>query len=106
MTSNSIQLLPNEVVEYLTLAQVSNLCAITEDEANELIEYGAIHFDRVVAEEGFLSITRLEPLRTACKIRRDYDLDLFTVVISVGHLETIADLQRQIQKYEALIKLE
>jgi hypothetical protein len=104
MKSNSIQIMPNEVVEYLSLAQVANLCSISQEEAKELIEYGAIHFDRMVADEGFLSITRLEPLRVACKLRQDYDLDLFTVAISVGHLETIAGLERQLQSCRALIQ--
>ena len=104
MSSTHLQIMPSEVVEYFTLAQVSSLCLISQEEANELVEYGAIRFDRVIDEESYLSIGRLEPLQAACKLRRDFDMDLFTVVVSVAHLETIADLERQIEKYEALTR--
>jgi 2-polyprenyl-3-methyl-5-hydroxy-6-metoxy-1,4-benzoquinol methylase len=41
-------------------------------------------------------------LQSACKQRRDYDLDLFSVVICVQYLEHIADLERQIESLQAV----
>jgi chaperone modulatory protein CbpM len=43
------------------------------------------------------------PLRTAAKLRQDFDLDLFTVVILLGNLCRIEILQRQVQQLQALL---
>jgi hypothetical protein len=66
-----------------------------------LIDYGAIRFHHKVDEQGFLSTEHLHTLQTACKQRRDYDLDLFTIVISVAYLETIAALEKELQQCKA-----
>jgi chaperone modulatory protein CbpM len=43
------------------------------------------------------------PLRTAAKLRQDFDLDLFTVAILLGNLSRIEILQRQVQQLQALL---
>ena len=43
------------------------------------------------------------PLRVAGKLRVDFDLDLFTVAILLGHLNRIEVLQRQVQQLQALL---
>jgi hypothetical protein len=106
MNTMSFQHLPNEIIEYLTLAQVSSLCALSMEEANELVEYGAIRFDKIDGDEGYLATNQLEPLRIACQLRRDFDMDLFTVVISVAHLKSIADLKQQLHSYRVLSRFD
>jgi len=102
MNTISFQHLPNEIIEYLTLAQVSSLCSLSMEEANELVEFGAIRFDKIDGDEGYLATNQLEPLRIACRLRRDFDLELFTVVISVEHLRSIAELKCQLHGHRAL----
>ena len=41
------------------------------------------------------------PLRAACKLRIDYDLDLFTVALLMGYLNRIDGLERQLQSLRA-----
>ena len=90
-----------ETVEYLSLDEAISLCGISEYEAGELIDYGAIRFHHTVNEQGFVSTEHLHTLQTACKQRRDYDLDLFAIVISMTYLETIAALEKELQQCKA-----
>ena len=41
------------------------------------------------------------PLRAAGKLRRDYDLDLFVVVILMDYLQHIARLESQLRSVHA-----
>lgn len=90
-----------EAVEYLSLDEAISLCGISDYEAGELVDYGTIRFHHTVNEQGFLSCEHLHTLQTACKQRRDYDLDLFAIVISVAYLETISALEKELQKCRA-----
>jgi len=92
----------NNVVEYLTLEQISSLCSLSEFEVNELIEYGAIHFDKVEAQGGLVSTERIEALMEACRLRQDFDMDLFTVAVIIAYIETIETLEQQIREYKLL----
>ena len=92
-----------ETVEYLSLDEAISLCGISDYEADELIDYGAIRFHHKVNELRYLSPEHFQTLQAACKLRRDFDLDLFTIVISVGYLETISALKNELKKIKALI---
>jgi hypothetical protein len=39
----------------------------------------------------------IKPLQSACQIRHDYDLDLFSVVIFLGFLNRIEELESKVQ---------
>lgn len=93
-----------ETVEYLSLDEAINLCGISDYEAGELIDYGAIRFHHMVNEQGYISSEHLHMLQAACKQRRDYDLDLFAIVISVTYLETISALEKELQQCRATQK--
>jgi chaperone modulatory protein CbpM len=41
------------------------------------------------------------PLRTAGKLRQDFDLDLFTVGLLLGYLNRIEALERQVRTLKA-----
>jgi hypothetical protein len=47
------------------------------------------------------AITCMQPLRTAGKLRRDYDLDLFVVVILMDYLRRIETLESQLLSLQA-----
>lgn len=43
----------------------------------------------------------IAPLRTAGKLRRDYDLDLFTVVLLLDYLHRIETMEGQLRALQA-----
>ena len=102
MTLHIIDALAIETVERFTFSEVAKLCELSHEETQELIDYGAIKSDDSEESEYFYSAQKLSLLQSACKQRRDYDLDLFSVVICVQYLEYIADLKHQIQSLQAV----
>ena len=94
-----------ETVERFTFSEVAKLCELSHEETQDLIDYGAIKSDDSVDSECFYSAQKLSLLQSACKQRRDYDLDLFTVVICMQYLESIDNLKRQIESLHALYSL-
>ena len=102
MTLQRIDVFVIEAVERFTFSEVAKLCELSHEEAQELIDYGAIRSDDSEGSECFYSAQKLSVLQSACKQRRDYDLDLFSVVIGVKYLEHIADLKRQIESLQAV----
>ena len=103
MTFQLVDVLTIEAVERFTFSEVAKLCQLSHEEAQELIDYGAIRSDDSEGgTECFYSAQKLSVLQSACKQRRDYDLDLFSVVICVQYLENIADLKRQIELLQAV----
>ena len=80
---------------------LSAACAISVDELQELMEYGALAPLASSEPEPMFAITCLQPLRTAGKLRRDYDLDLFVVVIVMDYLQRIETLESQLHSLQA-----
>jgi chaperone modulatory protein CbpM len=87
--------------EYLGFDELSAACAISVDELQELMEYGALAPLASSEPEPLFAITCLQPLRTAGKLRRDYDLDLFVVVIVMDYLRRIESLESQVLTLQA-----
>jgi chaperone modulatory protein CbpM len=81
--------------------ELSMACALSVAELQELIEYGALEPLQPAQTEPLFAISYLEPLRTAGKLRRDYDLDLFVVVIVMDYLQRIAQLESQLHSLRA-----
>ena len=102
MTLQIIDVLAIEAVERFTFSEVAKLCELSHEETQELIDYGAIRSDDLEGNECFYSAQKLSLLQSACKQRRDYDLDLFSIVIGLQYLEHIAELNRQIESLQAV----
>ena len=87
--------------EALDLNELSRACEMSAGELSELIEYGALSpLDANQAELVFAAHC-IAPLRTAGKLRRDYDLDLFTVVLLLDYLRRIETLEGQLRSMQA-----
>jgi hypothetical protein len=71
------------------------------DELRELMEFGALFPLESANPEPVFSIACMEPLRKAGKLRRDYDLDLFVVVIALDYLRRIEQLESQVRSMQA-----
>ncbi len=91
-----------EIIEQFTFSEVAKVCELSDQEMQELIDYGAINAEDSDENEISFSSQNLKHLQSACKQRRDYDLDLFSVVICVQYLEHIAGLERQIESLQAV----
>ena len=89
-----------------TLARVSGLAA---SELRELVDYGALHPENaeVVAEERWLFAQRcVVTVRTAVRLRRDFDLDPPGLALALTLVDRIRDLEEQLRRAQALLPRE
>jgi chaperone modulatory protein CbpM len=87
--------------ETVTVTELSRACGLSAAELDELVEYGALApLQRDHAERAF-SAEWIVPLRTAGKLRHDFDLDLFAVAILLGYLNRIEELEREVKSLRA-----
>ena len=87
--------------ETVTLTELSECCGMSEAELDELIDYCALMPLAASQQERSFSAQWVVPLRTASKLRLDFDLDIFTVAILLGNLHRIEMLERQVQSLQA-----
>ena len=64
---------------------------------DELVEYGALAPMKEQGGERIFSRACVASLRTASRLRQDYDLDLFTVALLLEHLSRIEELEREVR---------
>jgi chaperone modulatory protein CbpM len=83
------------------LDELSRRCGMSTVDLNELVDYCALVPLTATANEFAFSVDWLGPLQAAGKMRRDFDLDLFTVAILLGNLNRIDCLERQVQTLQA-----
>jgi chaperone modulatory protein CbpM len=89
--------------ETITLTELSDCSGMSEAELNELVDYCALMPLTPVDEERVFSAQWVAPLRHASKMRVDFDLDIFTVAMLLGHLNRIEVLERQVHSLKALL---
>ncbi|MEO8021655.1 chaperone modulator CbpM [Polaromonas sp.] len=83
--------------EVVTLAELARICALSPAELDELVDDGALVPLERAMQERLFSADCVMPLRTAGKLRQDFDLDLFTVGLLLGYLNRIEALERQVR---------
>lgn len=83
--------------EVISLAELARICALSPAELDELVDYGALVPVQEARQERLFSAECVMPLRTAGKLRQDFDLDLFTVGLLLGYLNRIEALERQVR---------
>lgn len=89
--------------ETITLAELSGCCGMTEAELDELVDYCALPPAVPDGDVRTFSAQWVTPLRSASKLRLDFDLDLFTVAIVLSHLRRIDVLEHQVRSLQALL---
>jgi chaperone modulatory protein CbpM len=89
--------------EAVTLPDLSRAAAMSAAELNELVDYGALVPLDPGRKERLFSAEWVTPLRTAGKLRMDFDLDLFTVAIILDYLNRIEHLERQLRSLKARV---
>ena len=83
------------------LSELCIACAMSAADLHELMDYGALAPLEEAHAEPHFAISYIEPLRTAGILRRDYDLDLFVVVILMDYLQRIVQLEAQLHRLQA-----
>jgi len=95
------QVLQPEFTDSIGIVDLAQACGMNRQELEELIEYRALLPLTLPPSEPVFAIEWVQPLRTASKLRRDYDLDLFVVVIVVDYLRRIDELELKLQSLQA-----
>jgi chaperone modulatory protein CbpM len=92
-----------DIHETITLTELAECCGMSLQELDELVDYSALVPEACATPERVFSAHWVAPLRSAAKLRFDFDLDLFTVAIVLGNLNRIEVLERQVQSLLALV---
>jgi chaperone modulatory protein CbpM len=87
--------------EMITYAELTQVCRISSAELDELVEYGAIVPLQRQGGQLTFSSAYVGSLRTASRLKQDYDLDSFTVALLLEQLNRIEELQREVRYLRA-----
>lgn len=87
----------------VSLTELSHSCGLSEAELDELVDYCALVPVSQATPQLVFSAQWVTPLRNACKMRVDFDLDMFTVAILLDNLTRIDVLERRVHSLEALL---
>jgi chaperone modulatory protein CbpM len=86
--------------ETIAAPELCRSCRISGAELNELVEYGALQ--PLTSSQGpVFSAEWVSPLREAARLRRAFDLDLFTVSLVLEYLNRIEVLEREVSSLRA-----
>lgn len=85
----------------LNLAELSRICGMSSAELDELVEYGALSPLNPDQSEPRFPAQCIPRLRTVGKLRRDYDLEPFALVILLEYLDRIETLEAQLRALQA-----
>jgi chaperone modulatory protein CbpM len=87
--------------ETITVTELARACALSADELEELVGYGALAPLAATPPEPVFSARCVMPLRQAARLRRDLDLDLFSVSLLLGLIERIDGLESELRSLRA-----
>lgn len=87
-----------QTISALALRQA---CDISSTDLDELVDYGALIPLEGVNDSRIFSADCMVPLREASKARKDFDLDIFVVVLLLKYLDRIELLERRVQALQA-----
>ena len=90
--------------ETVTVTELSHACALSAAELDELVAYGALAPLHATPQETLFSAQWVMPMRTAARLRRDLELDLYSVAIMLGYLERIDGLESELRSLQARIR--
>lgn len=89
--------------ETVAAQELCRSCRISDEELDELVEYGALPPVQGHAGSYVFSAEWVVPLRHATRLRRHYDLDLFTVGLVLEYLHRIEGLERELRSVRAQV---
>lgn len=98
MITPPIEIAWPEVADTVSLTDLALACTMSLDDLRELVEFGALLPLDARQPEPLFAMGYMDLLRIASKLRRDYDLELFVVVIVMDYLQHIGRLEAQLQR--------
>lgn len=103
MTATHAEIAWLDARETLTRSELSRTCGLSEAELTELADYGALRVLPAIGAEPVFSAECLPAVRRAARLRRDLDLDLFSVALLLQYLERIEALEQQVRSLRARV---
>jgi chaperone modulatory protein CbpM len=91
-------------VQSVSLPELARVCGISTADVDELVEYGALQpltGGPTAADLPLFSADCVTRMRTASKLRLDFDLDLFAVALLLDHIQRIETLEEQVRSLQA-----
>jgi chaperone modulatory protein CbpM len=85
--------------ETIAADELCRACRITAQELEEVIGYGVL--PPLPSQPRVFAADWLMPLRAATQLRRDFDLDLFTMGLLLDYLHRIDELEREMRSLRA-----
>jgi chaperone modulatory protein CbpM len=85
----------------LDVFELSRVCGMSTHDLDELVDYGALAPVQADQMERCFSATCVMSLRTASKLRADFDLDLFAVAVLLDYIDRVDALSRQVRALQA-----
>lgn len=85
-------------VSLTALVQASGL---QDDEIRELVEYGVLAPLDAAAEPWNFPADQLNVARTACRLRKDFDLGAQGLAVALTLLERVRDLEARLRQLDA-----
>jgi hypothetical protein len=97
-TSEAVRL---DAVTEITCVELVNASGLPEDEVRELVQYGALVPRDPAAPTWTFESRSLVVVRTASRLRREYELDPHGVSVVLGYVERIAELESELRALRA-----
>lgn len=101
MTTDTSRPMWLDAHETLDLPELAHVSGMNTEELHELIAYGAIAPRDATHAEWRFSAACVIPLRKASRLRRDFDLDLFTMSLLLDFLNRIEALEEHVRTLQA-----
>ena len=101
MTSHRVEINWLDARETMTVTELCEVSGMSPADIDELVGYGAIAPVQATHAERSFSAEWVAPLRTAERLRHDFELDLFAVSLLLDYLRRIEGLERELKSLRA-----
>ena len=85
----------------VSVSELCEVCGLSATELDELVDYGALVPLDATLPERLFGAEVVTSLRTAGRLRQDFDLDLFAAAVLLDYLNRIETLERQVRSLQA-----
>jgi hypothetical protein len=87
--------------DHLSMGEFAGICGLSEAEFAELLEYGVLPADTLADEQICFSREYIEPVQTAYRKAKDFDLDVCAAAIFMEYLIEIHQLRNELATLKA-----
>ena len=82
--------------DHVSMDEFAGICGLSAAEFQELLEYGLLPADTLADKQICFSREYIEPVQTAYRKARDFDLDLCAVALFMEYLVEIQHLRKEV----------